>query len=746
MIRQFYKNIYHYLLISQSGSFDRVYYLKTYSDVRRANINPLWHFVKYGWKEGRNPSAQFSTKNYLALNPDVAKMNPLIHYIKYGIQENRRVDFSESEQKPFDYNDLSLTEASCSTLLLNANNPPRGADIIIFPIIDWFYRFQRPQQLARQFANSGHRVFYIETGFNSCQAPLVKKIAKNIYLVQLSCADPNLIFNTVIPDNALEELETSIKTLKDSYLISAAIIIVDLPFWRKLAISLKKSYGWKLLYDCMDLHTGFSTSSEHVVHDEQLLLQESDLVLTTSHFLYRHVKNKNKNVMLVPNGTDFDVFHQAVKHISVAEIKNMPVPVIGYYGAIADWFDTYLVGNLARKHTEWNFLLIGRTDFADLEPLQGLTNIYLLGEKPYNELPGFLSRFDVCIIPFKDLPLTNATNPVKLYEYLSAGKPVVSTRLDEISYYSDYVRLASSEEEWEEAIQESLAEDLAPELLKARYEFAKANTWQKRAEDIQATAFALFPKISVIVVTYNNFNFTKLCLESIIRCTSYPNYEIIIVDNASESETISYIRDFKHENSKVVLILNEENLGFAPANNQGARIAKGDYLIFLNNDTIVTPGWMYGLYYHLVSNPSVGMVGPVTNSIGNEAKIDVTYEKLDEINSFAARRAIKYSGETFEIKVLALFCSIISHDLFDQVGGLDELYKVGMFEDDDLAMKICEQGLKLLCAEDVFIHHFHGASFKKLDNKEYQDIFKRNKQIFEEKWNTTWISHRHKRD
>jgi GT2 family glycosyltransferase len=140
------------------------------------------------------------------------------------------------------------------------------------------------------------------------------------------------------------------------------------------------------------------------------------------------------------------------------------------------------------------------------------------------------------------------------------------------------------------------------------------------------------------------------------------------------------------------------------------------------------------------------MVGPVTNSIGNEAKIDVTYEKLDEINSFAARRAIKYSGETFEIKVLALFCSIISHDLFDQVGGLDELYKVGMFEDDDLAMKICEQGLKLLCAEDVFIHHFHGASFKKLDNKEYQDIFKRNKQIFEEKWNTTWISHRHKRD
>jgi O-antigen biosynthesis protein len=229
----------------------------------------------------------------------------------------------------------------------------------------------------------------------------------------------------------------------------------------------------------------------------------------------------------------------------------------------------------------------------------------------------------VCIIPFKDIPLTNATNPVKVFEYLSAGKPVISTKLNEISKYEAYVKLAVTKEEWEIAIQESLTEVKTHDLLIQRFDFAKQNTWEERAQRITNEISKLFPKISIIVLSYNNLPYTRLCLESIIENTSYPNYEIIVVDNASEKSTVKYLKSVKASLGNFILILNDENLGFSKANNQGFAISAGEYIVFLNNDTIVTPGWVHGLLYHLQKNPSAGMVGPVTNSIGNEAKIDV---------------------------------------------------------------------------------------------------------------------------
>jgi glycosyltransferase involved in cell wall biosynthesis len=198
-----------------------------------------------------------------------------------------------------------------------------------------------------------------------------------------------------------------------------------------------------------------------------------------------HVKQVNANALLVPNGAEFDFFHQASKHMPVEGIQDYPHPIIGYYGAIADWFDSALVHDLAISHPEWTFLLIGSTHLSDLKPLQGPNNIYLLGEKPYAEIPRYLSHFDVGIIPFKQTPLTHATNPVKMYEYLSAGKPIVAKRLDEISHYENYVHLAESQNDWEAAIMECIAEEKTPELLQRRFEFAKANTWYKRAEVVE---------------------------------------------------------------------------------------------------------------------------------------------------------------------------------------------------------------------------------------------------------------------
>ena len=480
MLRQFYQ----YLLILFSGSFDREYYLSQYSEVQNPIRTPLIHFIRKGWKEGKNPSRGFNTKLYLELHPDVenAGINPFVHYLRYGKKEERFLPEDDTGAIQTEYVTLmsrsDFEQAFPETLELSSD----AVDIILFPIIDWHYRYQRPQHLADQLAKRGHRVFYIRTGFFQGDWPQIRKIKDNIFSVKLARDAKMITFNTTLTNADGAVLEKSIQILKESCGINQAVMLVDLPFWCNLVLQLKKKYGWPCIYDCMDLHTGFSISTDATAHDEVLLLKNCDLVVATSHYLLDHVRKLNQNAFLLPNGTDFDLFHQAIQGKPVEEIQDLPHPIIGYYGAIADWFDSVLVRDLAIAHPAWTFILVGSTHLSDLKPLKESPNIYLLGEKPYKEIPGYLSHFDVAIIPFKQTSLTHATNPVKMYEYLAAGKPIVATRLDEISYYEDYVRLAESIEEWEAAILDSLAEEKAEDLLEKRFSFAKENTWENRVE------------------------------------------------------------------------------------------------------------------------------------------------------------------------------------------------------------------------------------------------------------------------
>jgi len=173
------------------------------------------------------------------------------------------------------------------------------------------------------------------------------------------------------------------------------------------------------------------------------------------------------------------------------ELIDLPKPIVGYYGAMADWLDTELIYHLASAKPTWSFTLIGRMESADVTQISKMSNVHLLGEKPYELLPRYLQQFDTCIIPFKKTPLTEATNPVKLFEFLSAGKSVVATDLDELHYYQEYVRLASSLEGWLAAIELAL-DDYLPAHVEKRMSFARQNTWNKRSlliEDAIQTIF-----------------------------------------------------------------------------------------------------------------------------------------------------------------------------------------------------------------------------------------------------------------
>jgi GT2 family glycosyltransferase len=247
------------------------------------------------------------------------------------------------------------------------------------------------------------------------------------------------------------------------------------------------------------------------------------------------------------------------------------------------------------------------------------------------------------------------------------------------------------------------------------------------------------PRATVVLVTYNNVELTRLCLASLQRCAGPTPFELIVVDNASSDGTQAWLREL--ESRALVpmrVIANETNRGFAPANNQAAELARGDVLILLNNDTVLTPGWLDRLVAVLDGDRSIGMVGPATNSCGTEAEVGTQYADLDAMQRFAATYTAEHAGERIDLPMLTLFCTAIRTDLYRQLGGLDEQYAVGMFEDDDLAMAIRQSGSRVVLARDIFVHHYGGAAFSQLPQSRYLRIWWENRNRFQRKWRIPW--------
>jgi GT2 family glycosyltransferase len=329
---------------------------------------------------------------------------------------------------------------------------------------------------------------------------------------------------------------------------------------------------------------------------------------------------------------------------------------------------------------------------------------------------------------------------VKFYEHCAAGRPTVATPMPELARAGDLVFRAADAGAFAAAIR-AAAEAGRDDGYAARLRrYAGENSWADRAGGF-LQAMLHVPKVSVVILSYGDVTLTLAALRSLTEGGgAYPALEIVVADNGSDAAALARLRSASKTDARIRLIENGRNLGFAAGNNRGIAAATGEYVLLLNNDTYVAPGAVSAMVAHLERDPRISVVDPLTNTIGNEARVAVAYADMEEMTAERRRVTTGYRAQATDIRVAAYFCAMLRRRDFERFGLLAEVFGQGMFEDDDHCAEIRAQGYRCVLAEDAFVHHNLSASFDALGADRRRGLFDRNRALFEAR-RGPWVPH-----
>ena len=343
----------------------------------------------------------------------------------------------------------------------------KGKSVIVFPpTIDWnMPLFQRPQQLALAYSRKDNTiVLYLTKNIQHDNVAVAEKANHGLWLINEQYAER-------LPILLNQALTTTISiswTLNKKYLdiLHPAHFIYE-------------------YIDELEIFYGYGPEMET---DHQRLMQEADVTICTATKLYNQTLGKAKNPLLSPNAGDYEFFSKT-KDTSInpwiRDVVGNYKCVLGYYGALASWFDYELVKTVAQRHPDWLFVLVGINydGTLDKSEIDQFENIVYVPPQPYKELPSFLTAFDVATIPFVINEITLSTSPVKLFEYMAGGKPILTSKMPECLKYES-VRTYADADEFCRIVEEYLAmkpDDPYWDVLKRE---ALENTWDSRTDQI----------------------------------------------------------------------------------------------------------------------------------------------------------------------------------------------------------------------------------------------------------------------
>jgi glycosyltransferase involved in cell wall biosynthesis len=338
-----------------------------------------------------------------------------------------------------------------------AEQPERAGVVVFPPTIGWAIDLiQRPHQLARAFARLGHVVFFCLHDYDAPGGPALERVAPNLYL-------------SSVPFEAFENVR------------GAQVMVMPYNAWYAAYFP-----DARVVYEVVDELGVFPGDHAALRRQHEMLLRSADVVVATADRLLADAQELRPDAILNPNGADFEHFANGAGPVP-NEVAGIGGPVVGYTGALARWFDYDLVRHAARARPDIRFVLIGPDHDGTLADsrLAELRNVRALGPRPYADLPAYLRGFDVAMIPFTVDDITRSVSPIKLFEYMAAGLPVVTSDLPECRKIGA-VFVAESPDAFVRNLDTALARKDDPALVAELKRSALANTWDERARAIVA--------------------------------------------------------------------------------------------------------------------------------------------------------------------------------------------------------------------------------------------------------------------
>ncbi len=570
---------------------------------------------------------------------------------------------------------------------------------------------QRSAQLAKIFNKMGFNIFYIYA---------------------FECSEDNVPFMS-IPVSYHKNVKNVSYDEIDMYARKNDIFIFEAPtkaFNQFLALAkLKKC---KVVYENID---NWETSLGSILFDRETLenmIREADMIVATAQKLVEQTENyvkkysdEKKKVYYLPNAVDDELFDPRKNYEKPNDLilgeKNLL-----YYGSLwGEWFDWEIIKNLAKDKTV-SITLIG--DYSGIKNIveEMPENVHFLGLKKQTDLPSYLKYVDYAILPFKPGEISDYVSPLKIFEYISMGKIILTTNLPDIQKYPN-IYSSNNINKWNEIINTKIE-------VKEWDTFITKNNWYARCTDILDTLFTenskkadkkIYNNLSIIVLNYNNKQVITRCIDTLLMYNSRYNYEIIIVDNQSTDGSYELLE--KKYKGKIKLIKNQKN-GCSSGRNLGVENSTKEYILFLDSDQWILNKYWIDNYINLILNDNnIGAVAWNAGWFNNEGR---AYKVVDGFGfrymepNILARKDIGY---------LATCGFMMEKQLFEKIKGFDINYDPTCYEDTDLSLKIRNSGKEIYYSTYLGVGHLPHQTTKS-GSAEHTKLINKKADYFYKKW------------